>query len=60
MSKKQKELKRITKELRKFHTDLGEVTVMADLDWQVERLGQIVEDLENASTLIHGGGTGHE
>ena len=50
----------LLKKLRKFETDLGEVVIGVDLDYQRERLKKILDDAEKdmASTQIHGGGTG--
>jgi hypothetical protein len=43
------------KKLRHFERDLKEVVIGADLDFQTERLGKLLDDME---TEIHGGGTG--
>ena len=61
MNKEAKELSKSIKELRKFETDLGEVKLLGDLDYQVKRLGVLLDALEfDASILIHGSGTGSD
>ena len=61
MNKEAKELIKSIKELRKFETDLGEVKLLGDLDYQVKRLGVLLDALEfDASILIHGSGTGRD
>ena len=55
-----KKIEKLVKELRKLETDLREVQVQADMDFQADRLKKITDDLEKASTQIHGGGTGNE
>ena len=60
MNKEAKELSKSIKELRKFETDLGEVKLLGDLDYQVKSLGVLLDALEFESILIHGSGTGKE
>ena len=61
MKKEAKELSKSIKELRKFEVDLAEVKLLGDLDYQVDRLGVLLDALEfDASILIHGSGTGKE
>ena len=61
MKNEAKELSKSIKELRKFEVDLAEVKLLGDLDFQVKRLGVLLDALEfDASILIHGSGTGNE
>jgi len=45
-------------DLKRFHEDLKEVCIGADLDFQVERLDNIIGDI--VTVRIHGGGTGND
>jgi len=47
-------------DLKRFHEDLKEVCIGADLDFQVERLDNIIGDFVTTQTTIHGGGTGND
>ena len=61
MRKEAKELSKSIKELRKFEVDLAEVKLLGDLDYQVKRLGVLLDDLDDsADVLIHGSGTGSD
>ncbi|MBT8448070.1 MAG: hypothetical protein KJO69_00155 [Gammaproteobacteria bacterium] len=55
--KPSKELKAILKEYKKLATDMEEVRIGADLEWQTERLKKINKRF---NTEIHGGGTGED
>jgi len=51
-------------ELEKLATDLPEVRIQADLEYQTQRLRRIIKRLkkiaDQPSTDIHGGGTGED
>lgn len=55
--KSKKRLKKLIKEMRKFETDLKEVKIGADLDYQCKRLKKTLDDYDPPQP-IHGGGTG--
>ena len=55
-----RQIDKARKDLQAIITDLSEVTVLADIDFQAARIKKVKEDLDKASTQIHGGGTGNE
>lgn len=74
MSKENKALLKLAKRLRieiveldRMTTDLPEVDIHVDLDYQAarlrtiaDRLRKIAKDADDAGTNIHGGGTGED
>jgi len=59
----QARLAKSIKELRKLELDLSEVDMLVALDYQVKRLGKILDRMESDSgirTNIHGSGTGRD
>ena len=53
-------IEKLIKELRKFETDLKEVTIGGDLDFQTKRLTTLLDEFDPPSKPIHGGGTGRK
>ena len=55
-----KQIDSVIEGLEKICTDLPEVTICVDAEFQAKRLEKEIEKLKTARTNIHGGGTGND
>ena len=55
-----RQIDKARKDLEAIITDLSEIKALGDIEYQAKRIKKVADDLGNASTQIHGSGTGND